>query len=81
MSRVELVETIKQFAEGILEKDVDIYIAVSGHVWLRINKPFGETESYLLGNSGESFYAVCNGKEKPSTLAELKAAVLKLKEE
>lgn len=81
MSRVELVETIKQFAEGILEQDVDIYIAASGHVWLRINEPFEEPESYLLGNSGESSYVVYKDKEKPSTLVELKAAVLKLKED
>lgn len=68
MSRVELIGTLKEFAIKSLDvRNIDIYVSIAGHVWLRINKPFEDPELYLLGNSGDSS---CT----------LKEAILKLKE-
>lgn len=73
------IEELETLARKVLNTaNVEIEISAGGLVYLTVEEPFEEVQSYALGTNGQDCYIVRNGKMKPSMIIELKKEIYNL---
>ena len=73
------IEELETLARKILNtENVQIEISAGGLVYLTVEEPFEEVQSYELGTNGQDCYIVRNGKMEPSMIIELKREIYNL---